>query len=164
MGRVCTICSHEKRAEIESAIVSGTSYRVISSQFGVGNNSVQRHASEHIAHAIKQSRAAKEEAQALNVVEQLRTINEVALAIMREARSDKKNGMALFAIDRVQKQLELQAKLLGDIDTPQVNIYLSPEWQAIRTTLVQALLPFPDARVAVASVLAGLEGQYASLN
>lgn len=164
MPRVCTICSHESRAEIDSAYVAGVSYRSIAKQFRCSESAMYRHISEHIAQAIKQSQAAKEEAQALNVVEQLRTINEVALAIMREARSDKKNGMALFAIDRVQKQLELQAKLLGDIDTPQVNIYLSPEWQAIRTALVQALLPFPDARIAVASVLAGLDGQYASLN
>lgn len=164
MGRICTICTHPERAAIEAAIVSGVANRPIASQFGVGYKSVERHAAEHIAQAIKQSQAAREEAQALNVVQQLRTINEVALAIMRESRTSKKNGMALFAIDRVQKQLELQAKLLGDIDTSQVNIYLSPEWQTIRTALVQALLPFPDAGIAVASVLAGLDGQYAGLN
>lgn len=138
--------------------------RDIAVQFGLSHTAVQRHASEHIPQQIKQSQAAKEEAQALDVVRQLKFINSVTLDILKEARDGKKNGMALFAIDRVTKQLELQAKLLGAIDTPQVNIYITPEWQAIRAVLVQALAPFPDARIAAAAALAGLEGQRASLN
>lgn len=167
MPRACSICIHPKRDEIESGIVAGTSYRNIAEQYGVSLAPLSRHASEHIARSIKQSRDAKEAAQALNVVQQLREINEVTRAIVKESRSgkNKKNGMALFAIDRIQKQLELQAKLLGDLDDrPQVNIYLSPEWLDIRKVLVQALLPFPDARVAVAAALAHLEDAHARLN
>jgi len=80
---------------------------------------VQRHAVEHIAQEIKQSQAAKEEAQGLDVVKQLKTVNSVTLAILKEARDEKSNTMALLAIDRVMKQLELQAKLLGDINEAQ---------------------------------------------
>ncbi len=165
MSRVCTICHHPQRKEIEEAITDGISYRVISRQFGVGHDAVQRHVAGHIKEAIKQSQEAKQEAQALNVVEQLQTINTVTMDILREARDEKKNGMALFAIDRVQKQLELQAKLLGDInDAPQVNIILTPEWRSIRTTIVQALVPFPDARIAVANALERVESARARLN
>jgi hypothetical protein len=88
----------------------------------------------------------------------LKAVNSITLAILKEARDNKKNGMALFAIDRVLKQLELQAKLLGDIDKPQINIYVSPEWRGIRDRIVVALIPYPDARIAVAQELAQLEG------
>src|SRR6266571_2746428 len=142
MPRTCLVCTHEKRSDIEAALASGISNRSIALQYGMSHMAVQRHASEHIAQAIKQSHEAKQEAQALDVVKQLQTINSVTLAILKEARDEKRNGMALFAIDRVQKQLELQAKLLGDInDAPQVNIILTPEWRSIRTTIVQALVP-----------------------
>jgi len=123
MGRTCTICSHEKRAEIDIDIASGKSYRVISRQFSIGHDSIQRHASEHIQETIKQTQVAKEEAHGLDVVKQLQIINTITLAILQEARTGKMHTLALSAIDRVQKQIELQAKLLGDIDkpTPQVQ-------------------------------------------
>lgn len=160
----CTICKSPNRSDIEQAVVNGASVRNIASQFGVGYQSVERHIKNCIPQSIQQSQAAKEEAQALDVVAQLRDINKITLEILKESRDKKKNGIALFAIDRVIKQIELQAKLLGAIDTTQVNIYLAPEWQTIRNTLVQAITPYPEARIAVAAALASLEGSNAGLN
>ena len=154
----CTICRHPERAAIESALVSGTPYRNIAEHYGVSLAAVGRHASEHVAQAIKQSQDARDEARAFDVVKQLREINDVARAIMHASLEAKKNGTALFAIDRIQKQLELQAKLLGDLnEAPQVNVYITPEWREIRATIVHALVPFPDARIAVAGALSQLE-------
>jgi len=157
-GPTCTICIHPNRAEIETAIASGTSMRSIALQFGTSHMSISRHASNHISGLIQQSQVAKDEARGLDVVRQLVYINSVTVDILKEARANKKNGMALFAVDRIIKQLELQAKLLGDIDKPQINIYVSPEWRGIRDRIVLALVPYPDARFAVAQELAQLEG------
>jgi hypothetical protein len=88
-GRPCTICTHPDRAAIEAAVVSGASFRLISSQFQVGYKSVERHAADHISQAIQQSQKAKEEAAALDVVQQLQAINSVSLRILQEARSEK---------------------------------------------------------------------------
>jgi hypothetical protein len=164
MGRICTVCNHPNRANIEAAIVAGTPNRDIACQFNVGRMAVQRHAAEHIAQEIKQSQQAKEEVHALDVARQLREMNTVSLAILQEARKAKENELALKAIDRVCKQLELQAKLLGYIDQPQVNIWVSPEWGAIRTAIIQALMPFQDAKIAVAAALAQVGGNRDSLN
>jgi hypothetical protein len=119
MSRTCTICTHPQRAHIEAAIAAGTSYRHIASQFGPGYKSIERHAIDHIQEAIKQTQVAKEEAHGLDVVKQLQVINGITLAILQEARKDKMHALALSAIDRVQKQIELQAKLVGDIDKQQ---------------------------------------------
>ena len=55
---------------------------------------------------------------------------------------------------RLQGQLELIAKLLGELDErPQVNVLLSPEWLMLRAGIVAALAPHPEARRAVAEVL-----------
>lgn len=164
MARSCTICNHSDRSSIESAIVASVSLRDIARQYGVSKDSLSRH-SAHITEAIKASQEAKEEAQALDVVRQLQEINAVAIAIMKESRKNGKNGTALFAIDRIQKQLELQAKLLGDIDEgTTVTIWMAPEWQSIRTLIVQALAPYPDARIAVATALSHMENARDRLN
>ena len=163
MPRTCTICSHPERAAIDAAFAGGASYRSIAKRFDCSEPAVYRHTAEHIAQEIKQSQAAQGEKRGLDVVKQLKAVNGVTLAILQEARAEKRNGMALFAVDRVLKQLELQAKLLGDLnDAPQVNVYITPEWREIRATIVHALVPFPDARVAVAGALSQLE--HARLN
>ena len=65
---------------------------------------------------------------------------------------------AMQAIDRVQKQLEMQAKLQGDLaQEGTVNIWMHPEWANARTSLLEALRPFPEARVAVARALVAIE-------
>ncbi len=99
--------------------------------------------------------AAREEARALDVVQQLKTINGAALTVLRDARTAGDGDLALKAIDRILRQIELQAKLLGDLDErPVITVLLSPEWLELRGQLVAALAPFPEARVAVAAVLA----------
>lgn len=160
----CTICRHPERAAIEAAITNGLSLRHIASQFMVGYKAVERH-KEHVAQEVKASKVAQSETRAFDVVKQLREINDVARAIMQASLEAKKNGTALFAIDRIQKQLELQAKLLGDLnEAPQVNVYITPEWREIRATIVHALVPFPEARIACANALSQLEAGRAGLN
>ena len=165
MPQTCTICRHPARDKIDEAFAAGTPYRSIAKQYGCSEPAMYRHTAEHIAQAIKQAKVAQDETRAFDVVKQLREINDVARAIMHASLEAKKNGTALFAIDRIQKQLELQAKLLGDLnEAPQVNVYITPEWREIRATIVHALVPFPSARIAVASALSQLEAGRAGLN
>ena len=90
----------------------------------------------------------------LDVVAQRRAINGAALSILKAARDNKDHDLALRAIDRVHKQIELQAKLLGDLDErPQVHLHLSPAWIEVRTVIISALSSYPEARAAVAAAL-----------
>ena len=63
-----------------------------------------------------------------------------------------------MAIGQVRRNLELLAKLIGQLDTrPTVNLLIAPEWLTVRATLLSALAPYPDARSAVAGRLAERE-------
>lgn len=158
MPRACTICAHAERAAIDTTISAGRSYRNIAQQYGVGYTAVARHASEHIAAAVASSQSAKREGAALDVVAQLRAINGAALAVLQDARKARDGELTLKAIDRLQRQIELQAKLLGDLsDAPQVNITVTPEWVTLRTVILTTLAPYADARAAVAYALARLD-------
>jgi hypothetical protein len=67
--------------------------------------------------------------------------------------------LLLRSYDRLQKRLELVAKLLGELDErPQINVTMSGEWLTVRSIIVQTLTPFPEARTAVARALSELEG------
>ena len=72
---------------------------------------------------------AKEASIHLDVIGQLTHINTETLSILKEAKAARDHKTALLAIQRVEKQLELQAKLLGDIDD-------SPKVVAIREVYI----------------------------
>src|SRR5258707_529475 len=95
MTRTCTICTHAQRAEIEAALVAGTPYRDIARRYGMSKDAVMRHASDHVAKQIAQAQEAREEAQALDVVRQLRAINAAAIAILAAARRTGEPEIAL---------------------------------------------------------------------
>ncbi len=114
---------------------------------------------EHIKQAAKEQHARREEAKTLDVLGQLRAINATTLKILHHCQADpKKWGLALHAIDRVHRQIELQAKLLGDLNEHQVNVVLPAPWPEIQQVIIQALRPYPDAAQAVSAALISLDG------
>jgi len=152
--RTCTVCGHPQRHAIEKLIVGGTPNRRIATQFGLSEAAVRRHAAEHLPVALVKAQEAEDSAHALDVVKQLKHINGAALTVLRDAKAAGDGELMLRAIDRVMKQIELQARLLGDLDDrPVVNVLVSPEWLALRARLVAVLRPFPEATVAVAEAL-----------
>jgi hypothetical protein len=87
------------------------------------------------------------------------------LTVLNDARLAGQPDLVLRAADRVQRQLELQAKLLGELDErPRLNVILTPEWLSARTALLAALAPYPEARVAVAERLLSLEASTGAPN
>jgi len=163
MPRPCSICQHPERAGIEAALVAGKPHRAIGAAWCASRDAVTRHGA-HLLVPLKQAQAvqsatAESVAQALDVVQQLQVINAASLTVLREARQVGDGELALKAIDRVQRQIELQAKLLGELDErPQVNLLVAPEWLTVRAALLAALAPYPEARTAVATRLLALEG------
>ncbi len=156
MPRSCTICGHAARTEIDKALAGGASNRSLASLYVVSEASVRRHAGNHLPARVARAQEAEDVREALDVIKQLKAINAASLHILKEAREQGKQGTALAAIDRIHKQIELQAKLLGELDDrPQVNVLVSPQWLELRTTIITALDHHPQARE---SVLRAVDG------
>jgi hypothetical protein len=153
------VCTHPERAAIDKALVAGEATRKIVARYGTfSHTSLQRHQAHHLPATMLKAKETEDIGHAIDVVKQLKAINGVALEIMSAARHRGDGDTALKAIDRVQRQIELQAKLLGELDDrPHVDNVLTPEWLTARATLLDALAPYPDARVAVAERLLTLE-------
>jgi len=159
MSRACQTCQHADVAAIDRGLAAGQSLRDLSALFRVSEDSLARHRDSHIAKTVQKAQEATEIDHGLDVVKQLRAINAVTMAILHEARQQRNPDVALRAVDRIQKQIELQAKLLGDLDErPVVNILISDEWLRIRGLLISTLDSYPDAKQAVVLALSAKGG------
>ncbi len=158
MARPCSVCHHPERPAIDQGLVSGASSYHLAARYGVSPDAISRHFAAHVPAALVQAQEAEDVAHAIDVVKQLKAINLAAVSILAEARKSKDHDTALKAIDRIQRQIELQARLLGELDDrPQVNVLVAPEWLAVRSAVLAALAPYPAARVAVANRLVMLD-------
>jgi len=78
--------------------------------------------------------------------------------VWTETKYADPRDLILKTYDRLQNQLELIAKLIGQLDErPQVNVLVSPEWLKVRSALFEALEPHPAARAAIADRLLMME-------
>jgi hypothetical protein len=160
MPRACTVCTHTQREAIDQALVAGEPCTAVAARYFTlsARMAVQRHKDEHLPTTLVKAQEQQDVRQALDVVAQLKAINQASLAVLKQARETGDGELALKAVDRVQRQIELQAKLLGELDErPQVNVLVAPEWLAVRGVIFAALAPYPEVRAVVAGQLLALE-------
>ena len=116
MPRTCTVCGHPKRAEIDHALIRPEPLRTIAANYGTSKSSLERHRDKCLpAHLLK----AKEDGETRNATALVRELQELARKtgdILSRAMREKNDGLALKAIARLEKQLELKARLLGDLE------------------------------------------------
>ena len=160
MPRTCTVCEHPRREEIDRALVAGDANTKLSSVFAVSEQALRRHTGSHLPAKLVMAQEAAEVAQADDLLEQVRDLQRRALDILDKAEEAGELRTALSAIREARGNLELLAKLLGELDErPVTNVLVSAEWVTLRTAMMEALGPYPRARVAVAACLSELEGQ-----
>ena len=154
MGRQCTVCAHKDLEEINRLLLCSDSYRDIARQFGLSKDALARHKESHMPELLLKSQEVKETLQADNLLDQIVYYESEARRFKGLAESQGDLELALKAVDRALKCLDLFAKARGIIsDQPQVNILVLPEWIALRTAIIQSLRPYPDALEAVRDAL-----------
>ena len=161
-GRRCTVCSHDRVAAIDRALVAGRPIRGIARTFGVGEDAVGRHRA-HLPKTLVKARAVAETVRAEELLAEATALHAKAWELLHEAEAKDDQRTALTAVREIRGCLELLAKLLGELDDlPLVTLVTAPEWLAVRGTLLDALDPYPEARTAVAGQLLALEAGDAS--
>jgi hypothetical protein len=155
MPRSCTVCGHPEVEAINRALVAGEASRKIAARYGsVSRPAIQRHQENHLPATLVRAKEAEEVAHADDLLDQVRGLQARTLAILEAAEETSQHRTALAAIREARSNLELLAKLLGELDDrPQVNVLVSPEWLEVRALIVGALEPHPDARGAVLRAL-----------
>jgi hypothetical protein len=156
MPRTCTICTHERRDEIEDAFIAGTAKRRIATHYGVGEKSVRRHMREHLPELLALARDAERAARADTLLDRIEALQRRIEEFLSRVEHTDNYSATLGAFREMRSNLELIGEVTKELDRAgTINLELSPEWLELRGVIVAALGPHPAARD---SVLRALEG------
>ena len=159
MPRVCTVCTHPERPTVDAALVAGEPFRYVSERFGTSPAALFRHKAEHLPAELTKAREAEQVAHADDLLGQVQALRDHALRILGKAEAAGDFRSAVGAIREARSCVELLGELLHELERrPTVNILVAPEWLAVRSALLEALRPFPEARAAVSERLLALNG------
>lgn len=159
MPRVCTICAHPDRREIETCLVDSVPFRIIASRFGTSSTSLQRHKTEHLPGKIVQAKAAQEIEEADDLLSQVQALRRKSLELLDKAERAGDYRTALAGVKEARACIETLLEVEGKLDRkPTFNITLSPQWIEMRTVIVTALASHPEARQAVTTALETIAG------
>jgi flagellar biosynthesis chaperone FliJ len=165
--------------------ITGETFRGLSREYGYSEDALARHKANHLTIDLSEVKAAKEEARAealekvkaeelkdvkdevqegtaarlenaANFLDQLREIRNRAANLLDQAEASQNMRAAGTFLRELREQIRLMAELEGKISSqPTVNILVNPEWIQLRTVIIQALDPFPQAKEAVVNAIRG---------
>lgn len=155
MATRCSVCAHPQAEEISMEILQGATLRNIADKYGLSLTSVHRH-KQHIPHQLAVSHEAQKVAKADGVMQRMAELDQRADTIYKQATEQNDPELALKALKELRGITELYAKMAGEIGARTVNNFIiTPEWASLRSVMLRALLPYPDARKAVVEALEG---------
>jgi len=194
MGRSCTVCNHPCVEEINRLLLSNVPYRSVAKRFEISESAVFRHKSSHLRGDLVEVHQAMVEAReqalaeihnreleeikndvresttgrlaaAVSALDKVRALQERTIKILDTVEAEDDRASTLKAVREVRQNIELEAKLTGEIEGDQVNvntvvnldIYRSPEWLAVGALLQKILAHYPDLRAEVAKELLALQ-------
>jgi hypothetical protein len=112
MPRICTICSHEARKEIEKAMVPSGSIRGIARRFAVSEDALSRHKA-HLSGAIVKAADRREERLGDNLLEEMRRVQRKAWELLAKTENDGDHRGAIVALREVRECLESLGQMLS---------------------------------------------------
>ena len=149
----CSGCKDPRALDVNEALVlQRQSLRAIAGQFGISKETLRRHR-EHLPKLLVRASRNMRHFERESLVERLEEITTETRAILRETRDgdEPDNHLALKAIQRLEKQLELEAEILDILKRqPVVNVLIAPE---LERALADALYPFPEVHEVVVQAI-----------
>ena len=157
MPQACKICTHAKHSEINDLLMRGEeSLSALARRFGVSEDSLSRHRANHLVKAVVPVPEPQEAKRDGDLVGQVQDLQRKTLEILEQAEQVGNQRTMLLAVEQSRRNLELQAKLLGELKSGKtVNILVMPEWLELKEKLMQALQPYPEAIEAVYEAVEG---------
>jgi len=156
-GRPCTVCQHPKRDEIDKRLAIDSNFAGISRDFaGISEDALKRHKEKHLPGTLAKAKNIKEVTKADALLRDVKALRKKALSILELAEKAGDLKTALLGIREARSCMELLAKVEGQLkDAPQVNFVLSAEWIELRTLIITALDPYPEAKEAMVLAIRG---------
>jgi hypothetical protein len=116
MSRVCTVCLHARRRQIDLALVGGTSMRGVAAHFGLSEQSIRRHFDGHVTQALKRAASGENESAALELFGSLSNrVEQLIEHLAGLLRTCESTGEKVAVIRELRGCMELMGKVSGKI-------------------------------------------------
>ena len=151
-----TVASHPRIDEVNAMLVDGATHRAVADRFGLSKSAVTRHAKNGLPKSMVRAREAREVASADALVAELKELKDSAVAVLDKAREAGDGREMLAAIKVARGVVETVAKLIGALQQEgavSVDVGIRVDLDRMRTVILDALEPHPDARREVAEAL-----------
>ena len=177
-GTPCAVCRHHDRSRIELMRASGASLDVIAKKFSLGRDSVWRRYAKHVSNETKayliagpaklDELVSRANAEQVSLLDYLQIIRSALMTMFQAAIQKGDHNAAATASGRLLQVLGTIGRLSGELatyagggGTSIVNNTLvinSPAFAKLQATVISALAPYPEARLAVIGALRSVEG------
>lgn len=163
--------------------LSGETFRGISREFGYSEDALSRHKANHLKCDLSDVKAAQQAARdealakvkaeeleqtkakvkdgmaarlenAATFLDQLKEVRCKAASLLDKAEGARDLRAAGTFLKELRETIRLWAELEGKLQAqPQITVINNPEWVELRTLIVTALDPYPDAKEAVVNAI-----------
>ena len=131
MPRICTICRHSRREEIDHLLLDASPLRTIADQCCVSKTALIRHKAEHLPSTLVKGKQVEQVAHGDALLQQLKRLTADARRIQEKAERAKDYRAALAAIRELVRIVDLVARLSGDLqertETKILNLNVSSD-------------------------------------
>jgi hypothetical protein len=120
MAPKCSICHHERREEIDKALLADRSIRVVAEEYGAGRSALDRHRRKCLSAQLANAIARHEKITADRLTAWMVGLNEQTLGALARCQASRDwQGFARL-LPEARKNLETIARLGGFLDAPVV--------------------------------------------
>jgi hypothetical protein len=173
----CSCCLSPRRAEIELALCASVPLNSVAARYDISPDSLSRHWRNHVPASIRAAIATQLKPEAIDLEQLQRSESESLLQhlVVQRARlatlaqlavESGSPAAAIRAEVAVTHNLELVSRLLGQLvsrsEITTKSFLVTTDYIRLRSAIVQALKPYPQAAVAVAAAVAAIEADVAA--
>jgi hypothetical protein len=119
MGRLCTVCTHPERQEIDLALLRhAESYRAIAIRYGMPRSNLINHQNNHLRITWEVSKGLQAMLSGDNLLDKLSALDEQTLEMLAEARHGGDLRTALTAVRESRGNIEAFSRIgpMSDIE------------------------------------------------
>lgn len=158
MREFCVVCNHEHCTQIEADFRECKCWHTVARKYGLGVCNIYEHMKVHAAREPEPVPDAPKPLTApAGFQDSIVRLARIALDLVEDAvRRGKSANDTSRALQEALRQLAFVAKIYAPHKQPksvQEKFIHTPEWGRIRTLILEAIWPFPDARAAVSKAM-----------
>ena len=122
MARVCTVCSHARRAAIERELAAAKSVRGTARKYNLSASALQRHARSCAREAIASASGEREADLGSRLLAEIQDLHRRTLEMLPDEPSLLTADHAIKIIREARRNLELVARLTGQFAAKPVSV------------------------------------------